>query len=135
MLVDTSGFYALLVARDTGHLRAKSRVEQMQQAGLRACTTDYVVDETATLLKARGLRHLNQAFFTMLDQSEALVFYYIHEERFRKSRRYFERYADHDYSFTDCTSFVLMQEIGIRQALTKDNHFGEAGFDVLLPNG
>ena len=35
-------------------------------------------------------------------------------------------------SFTDCTSFLLMKELGLREALTKDAHFAEAGFVPLL---
>lgn len=97
-----------------------------------ACTTDYIVDETATLLKARGLGHLNGAFFRMIDTAEALTLCFIDAELFRESRLYFERYSDHAYSFTDCTSFVLMRETGINRALTKDQHFTEAGFKVLL---
>ena len=40
--------------------------------------------------------------------------------------------ADHRYSFTDCSSFVLMAELGLKQALTTDRHFIEAGFQALL---
>jgi len=49
-----------------------------------------------------------------------------------KKRALFRKHADHGYSFTDCTSFVLMQELKIRDALTSDHHFVEAGFRVLL---
>lgn len=34
--------------------------------------------------------------------------------------------------FTDCISFVVMQDHGLSEALTADHHFDQAGFKVLL---
>ena len=39
---------------------------------------------------------------------------------------------DKDWGLTDCTSFILMNHLGIREALTADAHFQQAGFDCLL---
>src|SRR5438874_10790284 len=46
-----------------------------------------------------------------------------------------ERYAarpDKDWTLTDCISFVVMEDEGITDALTGDQHFVQAGFKVLL---
>jgi len=46
-----------------------------------------------------------------------------------------ERFAarpDKDWSLTDCISFVLMEERGIRESATTDRHFEQAGFVALL---
>jgi predicted nucleic acid-binding protein len=40
----------------------------------------------------------------------------------------------HGWSFTDCLSIHLIRKPRLRQALTKDAHFTEAGLTVLLPN-
>ena len=48
-----------------------------------------------------------------------------------KARRIFFRPRDKGYSFTDCTSLVVMQELKLRQALTTDEHFRQMGFQVL----
>jgi hypothetical protein len=42
----------------------------------------------------------------------------------------FFRYGDKDFSFTDCTSFILMRELKLREALTTDRHFLQAGFGI-----
>ncbi len=106
--VDTSGFYALLV------------------------TTDYVLDETATLIKAKGHGHLLKVFFDKLNVSEAIQIEWTDKNRFAKTTEFFFRHAGHPYSFTDCVSFVVMRELGLSEALSKDKHFKEAGFKALL---
>ena len=77
-----------------------------------------------------------QTAVTLLDRieaSEAVVMEDIALERFVAAKTYFRKHADHGYSFTDCSSFVLMRELRPTAALTTDRHFTEAGFEVLLP--
>ncbi len=132
VLVDTSGFYALLVRNDSMHAEAARWLTAFTRGGQHAFTTDYVVDKTATLLLARGFQHLLQPFFRMLDESEALSMVYVDEARFIQSRNHFLKHLDQEYSFTDCTSMLLMKEFGVKAALTKDEHFAKAGFKALL---
>jgi predicted nucleic acid-binding protein len=40
--------------------------------------------------------------------------------------------SDKSWSFTDCASFVVMQEQRLDSALTTDSHFSQAGFRALL---
>lgn len=42
------------------------------------------------------------------------------------------RRSDKDWSLTDCISFAVMREHGLREALTADRHFTQAGFKALL---
>lgn len=107
----------------------------MESAGhkrVQLYTSDYVLDETATLLKMRGLAHVLPGFFGMLEQSQALQLVPIDTERFARTRQFFLKQLDQDYSFTDCSSFVVMREFKIRNALTHDRHFEQAGFLVIL---
>lgn len=39
---------------------------------------------------------------------------------------------DKEWPLTDCVSFVVMEDEGIREALTGDRHFEQAGFTALL---
>ena len=42
------------------------------------------------------------------------------------------KHIDQEFSFTDCTSFVVMKELRLREALATDHHFRIAGFVPLL---
>ena len=78
----------------------------------------------------------SQAAIRLLDRLETtdvLSFEWIGPDRFESAKAIFRKHADHGYSFTDCTSFVVMRELGIQDALTTDRHFTEAGFQTLLP--
>ena len=49
--------------------------------------------------------------------------------------RLFSEREDKEWGLTDCVSFVVMNDRGIREALTADEHFHQAGFVSLLRNG
>lgn len=132
IFADTSGFYALLVKKDPMHARSKRILSSAAQAGSRFVTTDYILDETATLLRARGCGHLVEAFFTRIFSSSACRVEWMDPERFELTRRFFLKHHDKDWSFTDCFSFCIMRLLVLGDALTTDKHFREAGFVPLL---
>ncbi len=132
VFVDTGGFYALLVKNDEWHARAGRLLNELRAGRGRLVTTDYVLDETATLLKARRVPQQAEKLFDLVERSERLVLEWTDPERFAAARAFFLRHADHEYSFTDCTSYTLMAELGLSRALTADRHFKEAGFTPLL---
>jgi uncharacterized protein len=132
IFVDTSGFYALLVKRDDRHAEA-ARILQTAGAEQRGfITTDYVLDETATLLVARDCGHVLRDFFDTVFASAACQVQWTDAERFFTVRSYFLKHVDQRWSFTDCLSFRIMKERRLRDALTKDTHFEQAGFVALL---
>ena len=130
IFVDTSGFYAMLVKDDAAHEKAADYVRNAA-GNSRFLTTDYVLDETATLLKAR--RHIDvlKPFFAVVLNSMACRVVWMHPDLFSTAHAYFLKHSDQDYSFTDCVSFLVMREQRIKVALTKDAHFRQAGFEVL----
>jgi predicted nucleic acid-binding protein len=44
----------------------------------------------------------------------------------------FQSRPDKDWGLIDCISFLVMQECGLEEALTSDEHFEQAGFVALL---
>ncbi len=132
IFIDSSGFYAMLASDDDGHAAAAKIVAAAQKRKRGFVTTDYVLDETATLLKARRKPHLAVQLFDRLDRSQACRIEWTDSERFHEVRSYFVKHADQEWSFTDCLSFRVMAQFRLREALTKDSHFEHAGFTALL---
>jgi predicted nucleic acid-binding protein len=132
IFVDTSGFYALLIKGDDRHLAAGDVLREARRRKRRFVTSDHVLDETATLLKARGHARLLGALFHTLAASQACRIEWTDPERFYDAQAFFLKHADQAWSFTDCLSFRIMKDLRLLDALTKDGHFREAGFVALL---
>ena len=130
--IDTSGFYALLAAKDQQHAAARAFMQRAAATQQTLITTDYILDETATLLMARGLKQLIASFFEQVLSSKACQIEWTDSARFLAVVRFLNQHQDKNWSFTDCLSFVVMRDLGLQQALTKDHHFQQAGFTVLL---
>jgi predicted nucleic acid-binding protein len=130
--VDTSGFYALLVERDEMHELAVRILRQAERRRATFVTSDYVLDETATLLAARGFGHLVDDFLQSTLRSKACVVDWTGPELFVRTATFMAKHIDQGWSFTDCVSFQIMKARKLREALTKDEHFEKAGFKALL---
>jgi hypothetical protein len=132
IFIDTSGFYALLVRNDNQHNRARQAMRKAAKRKQRFVTTDYVLDEAATLLMARGCSTAIPPLFHSVSASKACRVVWMDMERFEETKRLFIKNIDHLWSFTDCFSFTLMKELRMNEALSKDAHFRAAGFTPLL---
>jgi predicted nucleic acid-binding protein len=132
VFMDSAGFLALWDAGDEHHTAAARLQEELTSNRRRFVTSDYVVDETATLLLVRHSHSAATDFLDTVERSEALRLEWIGPERFHAAAGLFRRHADKEWSFTDCVSFTLMRELRIRDAFTSDHHFRQAGFASLL---
>ena len=131
LFVDTAGWMACADDADPAHNRVvKARDHWFEQGGI-LVTTDYVIDETLTLVRTRlGLAAAGR-WWVQIEQSSRLRWEWVGVARAEKARVIFFHFHDKDFSFTDCASFVVMKELKLRQALTVDKHFAQMGFHVL----
>jgi predicted nucleic acid-binding protein len=132
VFVDSMGWACLLDRREAKHGEAARLMAECARGRRPLVTTDYVVDETATLLMARRAGGLLGEFFELLGRSAALTLTPVGMGRFREACGYLLKHRDQGYSFTDVTSFIVMRELGMSEALTEDRHFEQAGFRRLL---
>ncbi|MBM3833498.1 MAG: type II toxin-antitoxin system VapC family toxin [Verrucomicrobia bacterium] len=132
VFMDSAGFLALWDARDEHH-RASGRLqEELARKRRRFVTSEYVVDETITVLLMRHSHAAAADFLDTVERSEVLRLEWIGPERCYATAALFRRHADKKWSFTDCVSFALMRELRIRDAFTTDHRFRQAGFVPLL---
>jgi len=131
VFADTSALYAIIDRRDANHRTMREAVEKLVRGGRLLVTTDYVVTEAVNLANVRGGKLVALRLLDLLEESAGIRVEWIGVERFVRAKAFFRKHADHDYSFTDCTSFVVMKEERITEALTTDTHFAEAGFRKL----
>jgi len=128
LFVDTAGWLACADEGDLLHIQTVAARDAWLEAGGVLLTTDYVADETLTLMRLRLGLDAAEAWWRQVDGSSRLRWEYVGMARADKARALFFRYRDKGFSFTDCTSFVVMRELRLREALTTDHHFVQAGF-------
>ena len=140
LFVDTWGWLVLANDRDPSFASVtRIRAATSGQAGAWV-TTDYVLDETITRLFSAApfvaARRFLEGVFAASRQG-LLYIAHVTPEQFSKARRLRLRYRDKPrISFTDLTSFAVMRELGIKQVLTGDAHFAQAGLGfAIVPKG
>ncbi len=135
IFVDTNFLVAMYDASDQYHDQSENILRSLTSDISRLVTTDYVYDETMTFLLKTHPEHgyhralsfdadiTKQTIFHMLSISETL--FLSAQEVFRKFNR------DKYWSFTDCTSYAVMEDFGMQKVLTFDHHFSEMGFEII----
>lgn len=132
VFVDTSGWYALIDRNDAWHNAARLAVRRILDQRETLVTSDYVVDESCTLARVRAGAAAAVRLLDLLHQTQSVEWEWIGADRFSRAEALFRKHRDQEYSFTDCSSFVLMRELRLEAALTSDAHFRTAGFRPLL---
>ena len=111
VFVDTGARYARHVPSDPNHGRVKAWFDSNEQ---RLLTTDYCLDETVTLLVARGkVRRTIELGRSLLEERLAQL-YFITPAQVRRAWILFETRGPTGWSFTDCTSRIVMDDLRIR---------------------
>ena len=131
LFVDTAGWMACADSGDPAHDSSCAARDAALEAGQALVTTDFVVDETLTLIRIRlGIEAVTQ-WWRQIDGSTRLRWERIDSTRFDKARELFFHHRDKAFSFSDCTSFVIMKELRLTHVITTDRHFRQIGFQLL----
>jgi predicted nucleic acid-binding protein len=128
VFADTFFYLALLDDAEPGHKRALAE----SRFSRRIVTTEFVLLELGNAC-ARAEDHADfLAFVAGMVASPRVRIIPVSSELFNRGLARMRERSDKDWSLTDCISFIVMEEEGIHEALTGDQHFEQAGFKALL---
>ena len=130
IFVDTGAWFAVFVPNDSDCVAANAWLDANTEPLI---TTDYVLDELFTLLKRRGeFSRAKEIGPPLLAGSIAGL-----ESVSRADREaawdVFQAFEDKGWSFTDCTSRVVVQRLEIATAFAFDEHFRQFGTVTVVP--
>jgi len=130
LFVDTSAWLALNDRNDQYHSKAAAKSAEIKRHRIELITSEYVLDESITLIRYR-VSHQAAVIFgnSLLNSNIVRVEDVSAEDRF-KAWEMFKKFEDKELSFTDCTSFVLMKNLRLQKAFTFDEHFRQMRFEV-----
>jgi len=96
-------------------------------------TSTYVLDETVTLIKLHLGHRTAVQFGEKLRKEQIAKLLRTTEQDENRAWQIFVQYQDKGFSFTDCTSFALMERLQIERAFAFDAHFRQYGRVVVMP--
>ncbi|HEX8521537.1 MAG TPA: PIN domain-containing protein [Tepidisphaeraceae bacterium] len=129
LFADTFYYLALLSPADEAHASA---VELTHDYGGEMVTTDFVLMEVADGLASARTRRAAVALVDALHRDPAVRIIPATRRLFERASRMYRARSDKNWSMTDCTSFLVMRDLKLSEALTADHHFKQAGFVTLL---
>jgi predicted nucleic acid-binding protein len=132
IFIDTSAWVAIEDKKDVNHLKALQFKKQLLDSQKRLITTNYILDETYTLmlLDLGYTRTINfkQKLDDLID-SNLVIVVHVTPDIEKEGWEAFERFnKDKIWSFTDCISKVIMNMFNILEAFTFDRHFEQMRF-------
>lgn len=133
LFVDTSGWAEILDDTLSMHRRADDLARSCVKNAGRLVTTDLVLIElTALLTSPLKMPKVQQIPVMQQLRNDASIVVISTALHVPDAWHLWENRQDKDWSMVDCVSFVVMQKIGLFEALTSDHDFEQAGFVQLL---
>ena len=132
IFIDTSYVFATINPRDQWHSIAGIWQRSVSDAGPQLFTTEFVLTEIADGLASINFRQAAKRAIDVLISNPSVEIIPVSSDLFSKALTLYESRIDKNWGLTDCSSFVVMKDHGIDDALTTDDHFRQAGFNALM---
>ena len=132
VFADAGYWIATLDDQDRLHLQARAVSQSLGKVHI--ITTELVLTELLNHVAGAGpfTRTTVARFVRDLRRDPAITVIPQNDISFDDALIRYERVRDKQWGLTDCASFVVMEQLGLTDALAYDHHFQQAGFRALL---
>lgn len=127
---DTFYYLALLNPEDEAHEAALAATADRKG---KLVTTQWVLTEVGDAFATPAYRQRFIQLVQMVEADPDTIVISASDEIFRDGVKLFSERPDKTWPLTDCISILVMERYNIKQVLTGDRHFVQAGFKLLLP--
>lgn len=123
-MIDTSAIYALLDKSDNLHQQSLTLFQELSTKPVTVVITNFILAECHALLTNRLSPEIARSWLKGLCWPVERVT----EEDEQRAKEIIFTYIDKSFSYTDATTFAVMERLGINEALAFDQHFSQFGF-------
>ncbi|MBI3753441.1 MAG: PIN domain-containing protein [Deltaproteobacteria bacterium] len=128
IFIDTSAWVAIADRNDQYAEESAQRYTQLILNKERLATSDFILVETYNLLSKTIGAMPTIRFGNILASLPTLTIEHVARVDWDRGWKILEKYDDKKFSFTDCTSFAMMERLKIKTAFSFDAHFTQFGF-------
>ena len=130
--LDSAYAIALAATSDQYHDRALALAGQLETDKTLLLTTRAVLVEIGNALAKLRYRSAAIQLLDSLQADASVEIVTLTDEMYAQAFQLYRSRMDKEWGLTDCISFVVMQQRGMSDALTSDQHFEQVGFRALL---
>ena len=132
VFLDTSYAIALASSNDEHHMIARLLSDRLEELSISLVTTRGVLLEIGNALARHRFRGEAITLLSNFDRDPSVEIVPLSESLYSRAFHLFRNRTDKEWGLVDCVSFVVMEDQGITDVLTSDNHFRQAGFRPLM---
>lgn len=133
VLIDSSAFLSLEDPSERAHPRVKAALKSLVDARAHLITTNFVFDESYTLILTRQGRRRAIEWGKSLLAGKLVRLLRVGEDHEARAWEILTSFEDKDFSYTDATSFAVAESLGIEEVLSLDRHFRQFGRLTVIP--
>ncbi|MEW6416581.1 MAG: PIN domain-containing protein [Nitrospirota bacterium] len=131
IFVDTSAFIAMRVKDDVNHKSAYDFLNIIKDRKLRLHTTNFILDEVYTYFSK--VHEIAIEMAELIINNPLITLHRIGVEDEDKALNILKDCDDKDFSYTDATTFAVMERLGMKIIFAFDEHFKQYGRFTAVP--